>query len=194
MVNSKHVAVYYRVSTDKQAITSQVDRVSAHADSLHKEVVIYTDEGISGTTTARPAYQRMIAACERGEVHTVVVFALDRLGRNAQEANKLLLRLIDLGVEFVSVTQPLFSSDNPMRRTMMALFSDMAQMERDNIASRVKAGMAAYKQRRGYVGPASTLTPERLAMIHNLRAEGKSLRNIAGVLGVSHGLIQKALK
>ena len=92
-IRADATALYTRVSTDRQAdegysLDAQRERLLAYctaqgwaADASH----IYTDAGISGKSTDRPAYQRMLAAIEAGEVRRVVVTKLDRLSRNTKD-------------------------------------------------------------------------------------------------------------
>lgn len=188
----KHVAIYYRVSTTDQDITSQIEQIDAYTNDMITKV--YRDDGISGYTTKRPGYQAMLRAVEAREVSMVVVFALDRLGRNSLDSVEQLIRFERLDVDFVSVTQPQFSSGNPLRRTMLSLFAELAEIEHHTISNRVKAGMKANRNNKLSWGPPTMLTPDFLLTVQSLREGGQSIRAIASQLSVSHGLIQKALK
>ena len=77
------------------------------------------------------------------------MYKLDRFSRNATDAIRTLLDLDECNVAFVSVTQPVLNlgHDNPFRRTMLAAFAEIAEIERQTIVQRVKAGLEAAKQR-----------------------------------------------
>ena len=71
------------------------------------------------------------------------------MSRNATEAIQTLLSLDQLGIRFISVTQPVLNlgPENPFRRTMLAAFSEIAEIERETIVGRVRAGLDAAKRR-----------------------------------------------
>src|SRR6185437_7146755 len=136
-------AIYYRVSTEDQSLDMQRVAVeswlkqTAHAGDLK----VYQDVGISGSTTKRPGFQRLLKDVEAGSLQYVLVYKLDRLTRDALTAIRTVLRFDELGVRFVSVTQPMFSHGTPFRHAMLAIFAELAQMEREMIVERVKAGL-----------------------------------------------------
>jgi DNA invertase Pin-like site-specific DNA recombinase len=68
---------YCRVSTDEQETALQVDALQRAGCAC-----VFSDEGVMGRTTARPALQNALAALERGD--TLVAWKLDRLGRRDQ--------------------------------------------------------------------------------------------------------------
>ena len=78
---------------------------------------------------------------------TIVVYRLDRFSRHASSAIKLILSLDEVGVAFISVSSLLLIWDEvPFRRTMLAAFAEIAEIERDTIISRVKAGLDAARK------------------------------------------------
>ena len=151
----QRAAIYYRVSTDKQDLDSQKQAVESFINALEdfqrslQKVSEYVDEGISGAKTNRPAYQQLLDDCYKKKIDTIIVYKLDRFSRNATDAIRTLLDLDECNVAFVSVTQPVLNlgHDNPFRRTMLAAFAEIAEIERQTIVQRVKAGLEAAKQR-----------------------------------------------
>ncbi|MBI2603679.1 MAG: recombinase family protein [Deltaproteobacteria bacterium] len=197
----KNVALYYRVSTDKQDIASQQNAVQAWLDSLSPEkkpktVYTFTDEGISGKTSKRPEFQRLLDAAYGGKIDTIVVYRLDRFSRHATTAIRLLLNLDEAGVAFVSVTQPVLNlgHENPFRRTMLAAFAEIAELERETIVARVVAGLNAAKKRGVVLGPPRKIDNERQSAVFSLRDQGKTMREIAQELDISVGSVAKILK
>jgi DNA invertase Pin-like site-specific DNA recombinase len=190
------VAVYYRVSTDKQDTTGQRAVVGEYLQTLGNPVVsVFEDEGISGTTTNRPAYQRMLAAIQAGAFDMVVTFALDRISRTSSEAIRTILDWRSLGVAFVPVTQPHLStsSDNPFQNTILAAFADLAQLEREATVKRIKSGIKAFKAEKGRWGRRREVSEVMIDKMLELRAAGYSQDRIAEAMGVSKGSVNKWL-
>ena len=195
----KKVAIYYRVSTDKQDLDSQKQTVEQWLDALPNQpskVTVYKDEGLSGKTSARPSYQELIKDAFSGKFDTIIVYRLDRFSRNANTAIKVLLDLDDHGVAFISVTQPVLNlgHDNPFRRTMLAALAEIAEIERETIVARVKSGLAAAKKRGVKLGAPVKVDAEMRGKILKLRKEGESLRSIAKIVGLSVGTVQQVSK
>lgn len=197
----KNVAVYYRVSTDKQDIASQQSAVESWLEHLHpdkkpKNIQYFIDEGISGKSDDRPAFKKMIDDAYAGRIDTIIVYRLDRFSRNATSAIRMLLNLDEVGVAFISITQPVLnlSHENPFRRTMLAAFAEIAELERTTIVARVVAGLQAARKRGVELGPPRKITGELQDQIQNLRDSGKTIREIAQELKLSTGSISKILR
>ncbi len=194
------VAIYYRVSTDKQDLDSQRLAVENWLRDLAeskqpKKVTVFQDEGISGKTTKRPGFQALLEAAYAGKLDTIIVYRLDRFSRNATTAIKLLLSLDEAGVGFISVTQPVLNlgHENPFRRTMLAAFAEIAEIERDTIVARVRAGLDAAKKRGVKLGAPVKVSREKQLTARRMRDEGKSYKVIARELDLSVGSIHKLL-
>lgn len=195
------IAIYYRVSTDKQDLRSQRLAVENWLEDLAeskrpKKQLIFQDEGISGKTTNRPGLQALLSAAYAGKVDTIVVYRLDRLSRNATTAIKMILNLDEVGVAFVSVTQPVLNlgHENPFRRTMLAAFAEIAEIERETIVARVKAGLEAAKKRGVKLGAPKKYDDKDLSTVLGLKQSGMSYRRISKEIGVSLGTVSKMLK
>ena len=193
----KHLGIYYRVSTDKQELASQKLAVKQWLASLPPGSQPLTqrefkDQGQSGTDSQRKGYQALLRAAFEQAIDTIVVYRLDRLSRNATEAIQVLLTLDQAGVGFISVTQPVLNLglDNPFRRTMLAAFSEIAEIERDTIVTRVRAGLDAARQRGVQLGRPQRLTREQQLEVRALRAQGLSYAAIAKQLELSSSSVK----
>lgn len=197
----QRVAIYYRVSTDKQDLDSQKHAVEKWllelpAEKRPKQVTVFQDEGISGKTVNRPGFQALLDAAYKKAVDTIIVYRLDRLSRNATTAIKLILSLDEAGVAFVSVTQPVLNlgHENPFRRTMLAAFAEIAEIERDTIVARVRAGLDAARKRGVRLGAPTKISPEKQREARELKASGHSYKSIAERLEISVGSVHKLIK
>jgi DNA invertase Pin-like site-specific DNA recombinase len=195
----ERIAIYYRVSTDKQDLDSQkvaVDRWLAELPKKPKSVHIIQDEGMSGKHENRPGYKELLGLAINRKIDTIVVYRLDRLSRNATVAIKTLLELDEYGVGFISVTQPVLNLGhaNPFRRTMLAAFAEIAEIERDTIVARVRSGLEAARRRGVVLGAPVKVNDDAVAKARALRGQGLSYKDIAAELNISVGSVHKALK
>lgn len=188
------VAIYYRVSTDKQDLASQETAVQNWLADLPdskkpKKIYKFMDVGISGKTLNRPGYQDLIKTAMEGKVDTIIVYRLDRLSRHANHAVKVLLDLDEAGVAFISVTQPVLNlgHENPFRRTMLAAFAEIAEIERETIVARVRAGLDAARKRGTKLGAPRKVNGAQQRQARQLKTEGLSYKKIAQKLNISVG-------
>lgn len=188
------IAIYYRVSTDKQDLESQkvaIEKWLAELPKSPKSVQVFQDEGVSGKTMRRPGFIEMMKMAMQGSIDTIVVYRLDRFSRNATAAIKTILEIDEYGVGFISVTQPVLNlgNENPFRRTLLAAFAEIAEIERDTIVARVKSGLEAARKRGTRLGAPQKLTCEKQAEAKRLREQGQSFRDIAKAMDLSIGSV-----
>ena len=194
----KNIAIYYRVSTERQDLHSQTEAIEswlAKQDQQPHKIHTFKDEGYSGSTQRRPAYRDLMKLAISGRIDTIVVYRLDRFSRSASNAIRTLLELDDYGVAFISVTQPVLSlgHDNPFRRTMLAAFAEIAEIERDTIVARVKSGLQAARKRGVKLGRPQKSTAELHARVRALRQQGLSYSEIAQRVELSKSKIHNML-
>lgn len=193
------IAIYYRVSTEKQDLDSQKVAIERWLEDLPKKpkaIHVIQDEGVSGKHENRKGYRELLGLAVNRRIDTIVVYRLDRLSRNATVAIKTLLELDEYGVGFISVTQPVLNlgHSNPFRRTLLAAFAEIAEIERDTIVARVRSGLDAARKRGVTLGAPVKVNEETLVQVEKLRDAGFSFRDIASELGVSIGSVSKAVK
>ncbi len=193
--------IYYRVSTDKQDLASQTHAVERWISELPeskrpKEIVVYKDEGISGSKDDRPGFQQMLQDARSKQIDTIICYRLDRFSRSASTAIRTILDLDDYGVAFVSVTQPVLNlgHENPFRRTMLAAFAEISEIERTTTISRINAGIRAAKKRGVKFGRPNTYGPEKVSEVRKLKRKGMAIRPISERTGISVGMVHKMLK
>ncbi|MBP9708870.1 MAG: recombinase family protein [Oligoflexales bacterium] len=197
----KNIAIYYRVSTEKQDLASQQGTIEKWLEDLPldkrpKSVQIFQDEGFSGKNFNRPQFKNMMEVAYAKKIDTIVVYKLDRFSRNASDAIRTILGLDEVGVAFISVTQPVLNlgHENPFRRTMLSAFAEIAEIERETIVARVKSGLDAARKRGVKLGPPVRIDLEKEQEVECLRREGLSLRKIAEQADLSLGAVHKIIK
>jgi len=130
-----HRIAYYRVSTGDQSIDAQRVALGGGFDQE------FSDEGVSGGTMAasRPGFADMLAKVRQGD--TVYVYAVDRLGRDALDVQATVRRLIDMGVTVhVHGIGPIGRGAGEL---ILAVLAQVADLERQRIAERTRAGREA---------------------------------------------------
>ena len=155
---------YMRVSKADGSQTTDLQRdalLAAHVEPGH----IYEDMA-SGRTDARPGLEATLKALRQGD--TLVVWKLDRLGRNLRDLVNTVHDLSQRGVGLKVLTGHGASIDTtkPAGKLVFGIFAALAEFERDLISERTKAGLAAARAR-GRKGGAKykmTAAKVRLAM------------------------------
>jgi putative DNA-invertase from lambdoid prophage Rac len=192
----KRAAILLRVSTGEQHTENQVPDVERLlAARGFVEVARYV-ETVS-TRKHRPEFKRMMDDARRGMFDVLVIWALDRLGRDTI-GNMLAVRDLDaIGVQLVSAKEVWLDTTGPTRTLLVAIFSWVAEQERDRRSERTKAGLArvrAHGSRSGKpIGRPPRLDAAGLARVRELAAQGRSVRSIAMAVGVPRPTVQRAL-
>lgn len=143
---SSSVALYLRVSTEEQRERQSIDTQREFGEKytdLHQLRVhrVYPDDGISGTVPLekRPEGQRILQAARCGEFSQLLVYKLDRLGRDTRLILNAVAELEKLGVRVRSMTEE-FDTATATGRLMLTMLSGFAAHERDQIRERSMAG------------------------------------------------------
>jgi site-specific DNA recombinase len=104
----------------------------------------FDDEGHSGTTLERPAFQRLLDLIRSGGIDRLVIYRLDRLSRNLRHFITLFEELLDHGVSLDVVTSPELGVA-ALDKLMLSVLASFAEFERDLAASRIAEGRAHLK-------------------------------------------------
>lgn len=168
---------YARVSTPDQKLDLQIDAlIEAGVPEAH----IFSEKASGGgIATKRLQLLRCLKRCRKGD--TLVIWKLDRLGRNVSELIRTVEILDKRGVEIKCITQP-FDTRTAMGKLIFNLFSVLAEFERDLISERTKAGIEAAKARGQTFGAKTVLTPEVTERARELLLDGVSPEKAAVIL------------
>lgn len=129
----KYTLLYGRISNeDKREGTSlsirhqeEMLRDYAEKHGFRNPLFLY-DDGVSGTKTNRPGFQKVLAMIREGQAATLIVTDLTRLYRNQSEANNLLeIMFPALGVRFIAITNNYDSATNTESDEDLAMFSNL---------------------------------------------------------------------
>ena len=187
-----NVALYARVSTDGQDPELQLSALRAHA--ANRGWVItgeFIDQGYSGSKEKRPALERLMKAAWAGGLQAVLVWRFDRFARSVKHLIKALEEFRSLNLNFISL-QEQFDTSTPIGQAMFTIIGVMAQLERDIIRERVRAGLALAEARGIKLGrPKVRMNQEEL---RSLQSSGLSLHEMARQLRCSRSTIRRRLK
>jgi DNA invertase Pin-like site-specific DNA recombinase len=124
---------------------------------------------------------------------TVVVWKLDRLGRNMLHILRTVKELTDRGVTLVSTTDGIDSS-TPAGRMMIGVLGSLAEYERELIRERTALKRAASRANGTRFGrPRKVDDTEHIATAKRMRADGHTAKDIAKFLGVSRATLYRYL-
>ncbi|MDX2091217.1 MAG: recombinase family protein [Kofleriaceae bacterium] len=186
------VALYHRVSTLDQDRTLARRELESWAARQGATVVMVEEESASGAWNGRPGLHRVLAAAQRGEVDTVVVWKLDRWGRSALDVLANIQALTDAGARFVAISQGLDvkPSGDAMSRLMLTVLAAVAEFERDLIKERTHLGLARARRAGKTLGRPKADGPKPAA-VRKLRKLGKSWSEVAIELGCTVGMARR---
>lgn len=191
--------IYIRVShkdqvTNGSSLDNQRDRLLKYAEYKGMTVVdIIEDQGISGRTTSRSGFQKMMSMLD--EIDCVVVYSISRFARSVVDTLGAIEKLRVNNVEFHSINENVDTS-TAQGRFFLTVISALAEMESDQMGERIKSVMS-YKKDSGLVYCGNTpygfdsidgkLVPNEseqrvISKIRALRSKNYSLRKVADTL------------
>ncbi len=167
---------YARVSTQDQNLELQTE-------ALHKAGCkkIFEDR-VSGTRAERPGLTQAREGLRAGD--TLVVWKLDRLGRSVKHLVDLVGELQQHGIQFKSLTDSIDTA-TPSGRFFFHVMASLAEMERELIVERTRAGLEIARQLGRTGGRKRQMTETKVKAAKKLLASGVPARDVASNLGVS---------
>jgi DNA invertase Pin-like site-specific DNA recombinase len=171
---------YVRVSTTKQSLERQLDALAAAGIPDERT---FADKK-TGATVDREGLTALLAYARRGD--TIVVYTLDRLGRNLREVLNLVHDLGDKGIGVRSLADPLpiNTADEGMGRIAFLLLALFAEMERTFTTERAAHARAVAEAAGRHVGRPVAHPADKIEYARLLKAGGASLGKIAEKTGI----------
>jgi DNA invertase Pin-like site-specific DNA recombinase len=167
---------YARVSTIDQNLDLQKEALKQAGCAK-----IYEDT-MSGLRANRPGLDQAVEHLREGD--TFVVWKLDRLGRSVKNLIEFVNRLEKNKVHFKSLTDQIDTSST-MGRFFFHVMASLAQMERELIVERTRAGLNTARLQGRIGGRKRRITVSKVESAKQLLANGIAPREVANNLGVS---------
>jgi DNA invertase Pin-like site-specific DNA recombinase len=189
--NPKRAALYARVSTTDQNAQSQLLELRKYAAdrgwSIEGE---YVDAGVSGSKESRPALNKLMADMRKRKFDLVVVWRFDRFARSARHLVTALEDMTNVGVGFVSFQEGI-DTNSPLGKAILTIVGAMGELERNIIVERVRMGLRRARAEGKRLGRPKSNADS--TAVRELRAQGKSLREIAKQVGASKSTVSRLL-
>ncbi len=187
----KRAALYMRVSTLDQHPETQLYDLRTLANQRGFEIVEEYTDRISGAKARRPGLDQMLQDARQRQFDVVLVWASDRIARSVRHFLEVLDEFNHLGIEFVSFRENI-DTGGPLGRAVIVIIGAIAELERNLIIERVRAGMRRAKLEGRRIGRAP-LDVDRQAVIRD-RGRGLSLTDIAQAHRISRASVSRIIK
>ena len=187
----KRAVLYLRVSTFDQHPETQLYDLRGMAAQRGVEIAGEYTDTISGSKQKRPGLDRLMADARRGKFDIVLVWAFDRIARSVRHFLEVLDELTHLNLEFVSFRENV-DTGGPLGRAMIVIIGAIAELERNLIIERVRAGMRRAKLEGQRIGRVP-LDVDRQALLRD-RARGVSLTEMAKLHQISRASVCRIIR
>jgi DNA invertase Pin-like site-specific DNA recombinase len=187
----KRAAIYLRVSTVDQHPETQLYDLRNLASQRGFEVVQEYTDTISGAKSKRPGLDQLMRDAKRGSFDIVLVWAFDRMARSVRHLLETLDELNRLNIEFISFRENI-DTGGPLGRAIVVIVGAIAELERNLIIERVRAGMRRAKLEGRQIGR-RPLDLNRTAILLD-RARGLSLTQVAKGHSISRAMVSKIVR
>ena len=192
---SKRIAIYARVSTDKQTCENQLQELRVIAERMNYTIVSeFVDNGISGMKTRqdRPALDQLMKSATQRKFDMVMCWSIDRLGRSLQNLVEILNELQAMKIDLFFLQQGMDTS-TPSGRMIFSVFGAIGEFERNLIRERVIAGQKRAVANGVKMGRPSKMNDGMRSAIQLLREKGMGIKQIARELKVGIGTVYSVI-
>lgn len=187
----KRAVLYMRVSTIDQHPETQLQDLRRMAEQRGYEIVREYTDRISGAKPKRPGLDELLHDARKHRFDVVLVWAFDRIARSTRHFLEVLDELNHLNIEFISFRENV-DTGGALGRAMVVIIGAIAELERNLIIERVRAGMRRARLEGRQIGRAP-LQLDQQAIARD-RARGQSLKEIARIHRISKATVCRVLK
>jgi DNA invertase Pin-like site-specific DNA recombinase len=183
---------YLRVSKSDDVMTTANQRLEL--EQAGHRIDYWHEDTISGSTPAlsRPGFADMLAKMRDGE--TLIVSKLDRLGRDAMDVMSTVRLLSTRRIRVIVHSLGSVDLTSTTGKLLVTMLAAVAEMERDLLIERTRAGVARAKAEGKQVGRPAKTTPAQRERIRNLLAAGASVSSVARDFSISRAAVIAARK
>src|SRR6266481_6364680 len=172
------VAIYLRVSTDRQTTASQAVELREYCARRGWDKAREFSDTASGAKCSRSGLDSLMKEVRRGRVDVIVAYKLDRLGRSLAHLVQLIGEIAAHRTALVVPVQGIdTSASNPASQLQLNILMAVAEFEREIIRERVNSGLRAARARGAILGRPSTLQN----FVPQVRALLQAGANVSGI-------------
>ena len=188
----KKCVIYSRVSTQGQEVENQIKLLKQIADQKGYELVEVISDVMSGAKgrKERKGFDKLIKGSIRKEWDSILVWSVDRLGRNLKDLVSFLDEINAVGCELY-IHQSGIDKSTPAGKMMFQMVGMFAEFERSMISERVKLGMARTDKK---LGRPTNMNQGMIHSIKFMREQGIGVKKIATDLSIGVGTVYKVLE
>jgi len=185
------IAIYLRVSTDRQTTHSQAFELRDYCSRRGwTDLVEYSDTS-SGAKFTRKGLDALMREVRKGRIDGIVAYKLDRLGRSLAHLAQLISEMTSHRVALIIPAQGIdTSASNPASQLQLNILMAVAEFEREIIRERVNSGLRAARARGAQLGRPLTLE-KHLPKVRGLLASGLNVSEIARELVLPYSSVHK---
>lgn len=137
----KEVSLYIRVSQSDQNPDTQLVYLKDYCHRMQYKIEDeYIDDGYSGKDDKRPEFERLLADMRAGRINCILVYKLDRIGRNLKHLLNLFEEFKNRKIEFISATENI-NTNTPEGEMFWRMLGVFAEYECQLIVARTKSGL-----------------------------------------------------
>ncbi len=178
---------YARVSTTGQDLDAQLTALAAAGVGADR---VFTDKLSGSAKTARPGLTAMLDYPRAGD--TVVVGAIDRLGRSVAEVTRTITELGERRIILRALREGIDTA-TPTGRAVAAIMATFAELELELCRERRAASRESRRDRQLPATKPPKLSPERQRQLRRLAATGEPVRELAEAFGVGRATAYRYL-
>jgi DNA invertase Pin-like site-specific DNA recombinase len=188
------IAIYLRVSTDRQTTDSQAGELHDYcARRGWSQPRVFSDTS-SGAKFSRSGLDALMREIRKGRIDTVVAHKLDRLGRSLPHLAQLVGEMASHHVALLIPAQGIdTSAANPASQFQLNILMAVAEFEREIIRERVHSGLRAARAKGVRLGRPSTLA-KHLPQVVELLEQGLGVSEIARNLEIPYSSAHKLVR
>ena len=183
--------LYMRVSTLDQHPETQLHDLRQMAVQRGYQIVHEYTDRMSGAKARRPGLDAMMSDGRHGGFEVVLVWASDRIARSVKHFLDVLDELSRLNIEYISFRENI-DTGGPLGRAIVVIIGAIAELERNLIIERVRAGMRRARLEGQHIGRNPLVLDN--AAIQRDRSQGQSIRQIAKGHRISTATVQRVLR
>ena len=189
------VAVMVRVSTIQQTTENQLLELYEVCERNDWTVVEEYNETVSGTkgVNDRKELERMLKDASRKKFDKLVIWSVDRLGRSMKHLVSVLSQLKDLDIDIYSYKQGIDTSTT-MGSSFFHMVGIFAELENNMRRERQIVGIKRALKDGVKFGRKDVVDEDMEYQIYQLRTSGKSYREIAKKVKISHTRVAQECK